>query len=203
MNIGIDIDGVLANYHKFALEEGEKYCKEVGRGKLVDKDAYDTKDMFGWDEDTDFNFWSKIVFDYATNSKVLKGAAENIQKIIESGNKVFIITARWLANPKLDEKVKNAENLRIKMRETVKKWLKKNNISYDMIIFSEEDKSREIIENNIDIMIEDSPNNLKQLSKLTNMICVNWPYNENINKENIYRCYNWDEIYKKIKELEK
>ncbi len=51
------------------------------------------------------------------------------------------------------------------MRKTVKEWLERNQIIYDNIIFSEEDKSSHIIENNIDIMIEDSPNNLKSLSK--------------------------------------
>ena len=73
---------------------------------------------------------------------------------------------------------------------------------YDEIIFSEEDKSSYIREKKIDIMIEDSPQNLKQLSKLTKMICYDWKYNKGIENENIYRCNNWHEIYAKIKELE-
>ena len=69
------------------------------------------------------------------------------------------------------------------MRDTVKGWLRKNNIEYDKIIFSGEDKSKHIIENKIDIMIEDSPNNLKQLSKLTKMICMDWNYNKEVDGE--------------------
>ena len=84
------------------------------------------------------------------------------------------------------------------MRKTVKEWLERNQIIYDNIIFSEEDKSSHIIENNIDIMIEDSPNNLKSLSKITKMICVDWVYNKGIENDNIFRCYNWNEIYETI-----
>ena len=56
------------------------------------------------------------------------------------------------------------------MKKTVKEWLAKNEIEYDYIIFSKEDKSKNIIENDIDVMIEDSPNNVKKLSKLTKII---------------------------------
>ena len=60
------------------------------------------------------------------------------------------------------------------------------------------DKYNNIIENNIDVMIEDSPKNLEQLSEITKMICLDLPYNKDINNDNIYRCYNWDEIYDTI-----
>lgn len=89
------------------------------------------------------------------------------------------------------------------MRATVKEWLNKNGIVYDKIIFSGEDKSKHIIENDINIMIEDSPNNLKQLSQITKMICFDWVYNRGIENSNIYRCYNWNEIYEKITNLSK
>lgn len=115
---------------------------------------------------------------------------------------MYIITARWLAGPKIEKQFAESDLVREKMRTTVKQWLKKNEIVYDEIIFSEEDKSRHIMEKNIDIMIEDSPQNLKELSKLTQIICYDWEYNKGIENENIYRCNNWDEIYDKIKELE-
>ncbi len=101
----------------------------------------------------------------------------------EDGHKLYIITARWLANDEENAITKNNNGIREKMRDTVKGWLRKNNIEYDKIIFSGEDKSKHIIENKIDIMIEDSPNNLKQLSKLTKMICMDWNYNKEVDGE--------------------
>lgn len=199
MNIGIDIDGVLTNYRKFAIEQGKKYCKENNKGELINPEAYDSTDMFNWDEETDLDFWEKNIFLYAEKNPVIQGASENIKKLKSDGHTIFIITARMVASPESICK----EELKEKMRKTVKEWLSKNEIVYDYIIFSKEDKSEHIIENDIDIMIEDAPSNLKNLSKLTKMICVDWPYNKGIEKDNIYRCYNWNEIYDKILEISK
>ncbi len=203
MNIGIDIDGVLTNMRKFEIEEGIKYCEKTKIGGLVNSDAYSSTDMFNWDEETDFDFWKENIFKYAETGEVMEGAANNTKKLKEDGHKLYIITARWLANDEENAITKNNNEIREKMRETVKGWLRKNNIEYDKIIFSGEDKSKHIIENKIDIMIEDSPNNLKQLSKLTKMICMDWNYNKEVDGEKIYRCYNWDEIYSYITNVEK
>ncbi len=203
MNIGIDIDGVLTDVRKFTIEEGLKYCEENQKGKLVNPDAYSSEDVFDWDEETDLDFWKKSIFKYAETNPVIEGAANNIKKLKSDGHKLYIITARWLANEELKETTEVGKQLCKKMRKTVKEWLNKNNIEYDYILFSGEDKSKYILENNIDIMIEDSPYNLKELSKITKMICMNWEYNKGIENENIYRCYNWDEIYEKISELQR
>lgn len=203
MNIGIDIDGVLTNLEKFTIEQGLKYCEENQKGRLANPNAYDTKDIFNWDEETDLDFWIKNIFIYARENPVLEGAAENIRKLKDDGHEIYIITARWLANPGTEKNFNQSEDVRQEMRNTVKEWLRKNEIIYDNIIFSKEDKSRHIIDNNIDIMIEDSPNNLKSLSKITKMICFDWSYNKGIESSNIYRCYNWNEIYEKISELSK
>lgn len=199
MNIGIDLDGVLTNYRQFAIEQGQKYCRENNKGKLVNPEAYYMKDMYNWDEETDYDFWIKNIFLYARENPVIEGAAENIKKLKEDGHTIFIITARKFATPDDDCE----KEIKEKMKKTVKEWLAKNEIKYDYIIFSKEDKSKNIIENNIDVMIEDSPNNVKSLSKLTKIICMDWPYNKDIENDNIYRCYNWNEIYDKILEINK
>ncbi len=196
MNIGIDIDGVLTNIAEFALEKGLEFCKETGKGKLIKMSSYDTKEAFGWDQETDDAFWKKYLFLYAEENPVIDKAPENIKKLKEDGHKLYIITARGLAGPD----VKNIE-IRDKMRNTVKNWLDKNDIVYDDLIFTTEDKSQAIRDKKIDIMIDDSPYNLRDLSKITKMICYDWPYNRDVNNENIYRCYNWDEIYKYIKNI--
>ena len=199
MNIGIDIDGVLTDCGKFTIEQGLKYCKENKKGKLVNPDAYDSDEIFDWDKETDTDFWLKNIFVYARENPVIEGAAENIKKLKSDEHAIYIITARWLAGPGTNI----SEDIRQEMRATVKEWLDKNGIVYDKIIFSGEDKSKHIIENDINIMIEDSPNNLKQLSQITKMICFDWVYNRGIENSNIYRCYNWNEIYEKITNLSK
>jgi len=200
MNIGIDVDGVLQNVYKFMIEEGTRYCKENNIGSLIDSNAYMTYNMFGWDYETDVNFWIKNVFSYAEKGEVLSKASENINRLKKDGHKIFIITARCSGNTQYSKYFSKEEEQ--KMKTTTSEWLNRNNIIYDEIIFSGEDKSKDIIGNNIDVMIEDSPKNLEQLSGITKTICVDWVYNRDIKAKNIYRCYNWDEIYEKICELD-
>ena len=88
------------------------------------------------------------------------------------------------------------------MRSIVKKWLKNNQIIYDKIIFSQEDKRNICKENNVDIMIEDAPKNIVELSEvLPKIICFDALYNREISKDNVIRCYSWYDIYSKIFEI--
>lgn len=90
------------------------------------------------------------------------------------------------------------------MRNIVINWLSENDIYYDELIFSKaakERKSQEIVDNNIDIMIEDNPNNILELSKIIPIICYDTSYNKDCNNQNIIRCYSWYDIYKKISDL--
>ena len=62
-------------------------------------------------------------------------SSRQYKKLKEDGHTLYIITARWLASPKTDKTFKQAQELREKMRKTVKEWLERNQIIYDNIIF--------------------------------------------------------------------
>ena len=197
MNIGIDVDGVIQNVNKFINEEGLKYCKQNNiKAEINKSDAYYIQDLFGWDKETTRDFWLKNQFIYAKEGEVVPKASENIKKLKQDGHNLIIITSRSIVDKLLHNELYE------EMKNQVREWLNRNEIIYDNIIFAGADKSNNIIENNIDIMIEDSPKNLEQLSQITKMICLNWPYNKDVNNDNIFRCYNWDDIYIKICELD-
>mgnify|MGYP000699688384 FL=1 len=52
-------------------------------------------------------------------------------------------------------------------------------------------------------MIEDKPKNINTISNEIPVICYHANYNEQCNGKNIYRCYSWYDIYRKIKEIQK
>ena len=56
-------------------------------------------------------------------------------------------------------------------------------------------------QNKINLMIEDKPENINTISKEIPVICYHANYNEQCNGKNIYRCYSWYDIYRKIKEM--
>ena len=88
------------------------------------------------------------------------------------------------------------------MTKPTKKWLKKHKINYKKLIFSkDEEKIQHCIENNIDIMIEDNPKNIEDISNKIKVIKFDCQYNKNINNENVITAYSWYHIYKIIKQM--
>ena len=80
-------------------------------------------------------------------------------------------------------------------------WLRKNKIEYDKVIFTNPPKIKEILENKIDIMIEDSPTTINELVKVVNVLYYDTRYNRDIEHENITRVYSWYDIYMKINSI--
>ena len=193
MRIGIDIDGVLTDIEQFVIDYISKYCVENKIKYNIGDYDYNYSKTFNITDEQEENFWNEYLEYYAVNEKARPFAAEVINKLREDGHEIYIITARWLTNR--DDDIGN------KMREIVKKWLNKNKISYDRLIFSKaskERKSKEIAENKIDLMIEDSPSNINELADIVQVICYNAEYNKKCEGKNIIRCYSWYDIYSKI-----
>ncbi len=196
MRIGIDIDGVLTNVEQFSVDYFSKYLVENNIDYMLKEPDYLVSKAFGVDHAIENDFWKTMLIYYSENEPARAFASEVIDKLISDGHEIYIITARWTASR--DDEV--GEN----MRNTVKNWLDKNNIHYHKLIFSKASKERkvdEISENKIDLMIEDSPNNILELSKYVKVICYYANYNRNISGKNIIKCYSWYDIYKTIKNL--
>lgn len=196
MKIGIDIDGVLTDVGRYGIDYISKYCVENNIEYNIGKQDYDYYKTFNISKNVENDFWNKYLESYAVNEKARPFASEVIERLKADGHEIYIITARWLTNR--DDALGN------KMRDIVKTWLHENGIVYDKLIFSkakQEKKSQEIVENEIDIMIEDSPNNINELSKIIPVICYDTEYNKSCIGKNIIRCYSWYDIYKKVREF--
>ena len=196
MNIGIDIDGVLTDIDKFILEYGSKFCIEENITLKINIGKYNEIETFNWTEEQFEKFWNKYLVYYVKEYKPRIFAQEIIKKLKQEGNNIYIITAR-------DETGMPKEHYG-KMQEYTKKWLIKNNIKFDKLIFATDDKKIEqCLKNNIDIMIEDSPENIKNISSKLTVIKFNCKYNENIENKNIITAYSWYNIYDIIRKKNK
>ena len=189
MRIGIDIDGVLTDFEKWQLEVGSKFFIKHNKN-IVIPDGYDSDTVFNVSKEIDSEFWNNYLYDYAINEPARKFAGEVIDKLRNNGYEIYIITARYLTN-KNDEKGK-------KMRNIVIDWLKRNNINYDKLIFSPEDKFDICLKNDINIMIEDKVENINNISKIMPVICFNASYNKSCKGNNIFRAYTWYDVYYQI-----
>lgn len=190
MKIGVDLDGVLTDWHSFVIKYGKEYANKIGRGKIKNEKGYEINDVWDWGVETSEEFWKEYDFFYAEKIPAEEGAKEALKRLKEEGNEIVIITARSYTTQESE--------IGDKMRKIVKKWLKEYEISYDNIVFSSVDKRENCRKYGIEIMIEDSPHNIKQIATIIPVICFHQPYNEQVQGKNIIRCYNWKDVYQKL-----
>ena len=193
MRIGIDIDGVLTELRRFHIDYGSRYCYENSIDFKVELGSFDIASTFSITKEQEKDFWDKYLDCYAREVKVKEFAKEIINKLKETGNEIYIITARW--NADRDDDV--GEN----MRNITKNWLVENGISYDKLVFTKSSKLQSCLDNKIDLMIDDDEVVIRELSEKMPVICYDSDYNRNCNGKNIIRCYSWYDIYVNINNI--
>lgn len=193
MNIGIDIDGVLTDLERATIDFGTKMCIEKNWTITMDLSKYLEVEAFGWTSEQADKFWNKYLVEYVTQSPARRFAKEIISKLREEGNNIYIITAR-------DESGMPPEYYG-KMQQLTREWLERYEIEYDKLIFAKDsEKLEKCLENNVDIMIEDSPRNIRNISSKVKVIKFDCQYNKDVIGSNIINAYSWYHIYRIIKE---
>ena len=198
MNIGIDIDDTIAETFETLLPYSQKYTIEDLKREPTLKLADNYTNHFyivhinGWNEQEAINFWNKYYSEILKKLNIKTFAKEIIKRLREEGHKVYFITARW------DMPGDNVE-------EITKNWLKENTVEYDELIINASDKLQIVKEKNIDIFIDDSFKNCKDIADNTSVITymMNSNANGSIEDEKIRRVFSWPEIYDLISREEK
>lgn len=188
MRIGVDIDNVISTFNEELLEEFLKHNRELGYSDEINENAdYITRGMFNWKDGEVEAFYRDNIERIVNKLNVKDGAKEYIDKLKKDGHSIYIITGR-----------DNGEHSN--PYNNTKKWLDDNAIYYDELILTnaykndEHGKSEKCIENNIDIMIDDSIHICKDcIDYGITTLLMDTPYNRNVN--DIPRVNSWKEIY--------
>lgn len=196
MNIGIDIDGVLTDLEKAIIDFGTKMSVEEKWPIKIDVSKYWEVEALEWTQEQADKFWNKYLVEYVVESKPRMFSEEIIEMLKKEENNIYIITAR--------NEYGMPPEYYGKMQELTREWLKNKDIKYDKLIFARDsEKLHQCIENNVEIMIEDSPNNIEDISKKIKVIKFDCQYNKQVNGENIITAYSWYHIYDIIKKFNK
>lgn len=190
MRIGIDIDGCLADVAKFITDFGTKFCYENNINFNFKEDEYDEVKALGISNENVEKFWNQHLVYYATKYPAREFASEVIKKLNEH-NEIYIITAR--NEDGLPEEAYGY------MQKMVKTWLENQKIQYSKLIFTTGSKLPYCLENKIDLMIEDAPKNVIEISQKIPVLCFDNPYNKNVEGKNIIRVYSWYDVLSKFK----
>ena len=111
-----------------------------------------------------------------------------INSLKNQGHQIYLITARSVLDiPKEQRNTKDITDITLN-------WLNKNNIYFNHLEMCCFNKDVFCKQNNIDVMIEDSPTNLIKVSQYIPVICMDCSYNRSIVNPQITRVYNWDQI---------
>ena len=189
MNIGIDIDDTISDTFETLLAYSQKYTiEDLKRESNINMNGDFTNNIYiqsanGWSEKEGKNFWNKYYGDILKEVNIKKFASEVINKLKENGNNIYLITARWDI-PNNDTK------------QITEDWLNNNNVMYDKLFMNASDKLKLVNENNIDIFIDDSYNNCKDVAENTNskVYMMTSMANKNLEDKKIKRVFSWPEI---------
>ena len=196
MNIGIDIDDTIANTYDVLFNYAQNYTiNDIGKEiKNVDRNCithmYCTE-FHNWNQKEDKEFLEKYYEKTVLNVQPKMYAVENIKKLKENGDSIYLITARFLSD-KFD------------VEKLTKEWLEKYKIPYDKLILNSQNKVIVAQENEIDIFIDDSIKNCTQMANAEiKTYMMDTIVNKNFENENIERVYSWPHLYQKIENYKK
>ena len=194
MKIGIDIDDTtfftVESMLKYAdIFEEERIGKATKKGNLgLIKNRYYLKVLYGWDDETKFEFFNKYYKKALEECTMLPNANIVIKKLKEEGDTIHFITARLM-------NIKGCDTESI-----TKKSLEKNNIPFDSLNLHISDKLSFFKQHKIDICIEDSFETCKQMiDNGIKAILMTTKMNCDIDNKDIPRVNNWDEVYEEIR----
>ena len=194
MRIGIDIDNCISNFDDTLLEEYLKHDKELRNTGIINENPeYLRNGMFDWTEEEEKSFYNENIEDFAKKLEPIEDSIYYIKKLKEDRHEIYIITGRN------NGEYKNPNELTIQ-------WLDKYNIVYDKLIFTnsydKHAKTEACLENNIDLMIEDSTRiSLDLINNGIKVYTMNTRYNQK--EQTLDRVSKWEEIYERIVKFNK
>lgn len=192
MNIGLDIDNVIADFDKsilkyFLIEDKLKRNK----GIINPKSSHINNEMFDWSEEEIRDFYTKNMEKIAKELNLRRNACKVTNQLLKDGHKIFLITHRTYPHYRNPER-------------TTTDWLKKKKINYTKLIFSQfTDKIQECLKYKIDVMVDDRADQCKKMkSEGINVLLMLTRYNKNEKKDLPY-VRSWLELYREISKCKK
>ena len=144
LTIGIDIDGVIADFQPVLMDLASEYVQIDEE----DKRRYQVRDTEHGDKDLEHKVREEALTKGLVGSvPAMPGSVEKINGWYDSGHKIIILTAReehW--------------------RPQTEEWLKKMGVKHHELIL-DDNKGPRAVKENIDIMIDDKPSNIEDLQK--------------------------------------
>lgn len=193
MRIGIDLDGVIFDSEKEFRVYQELYdMQELKRNSKVNEREVRHQKRYDWSEQEFMNFLNKYYEPVVQEANYMPGAMLVLKMLKEEGHELIIITARG----GMKESIINLTEER----------LEKDNMKiFNECYYQAKDKAEVCKKANINLMIDDSNENCKKTSeqKIKTIYLKDAPSYDMEENQYLKVLYNWGEIYRYIKSMEK
>lgn len=188
MVIAIDLDGVIFDTEEYFRTYGQIYDMEIVKNGLITKNEINLKKRHNWDSKTADEFFEKYTAEVFTKAPVKPGVKYVINELKKQGHKLVCITLRGY--------YRKCE------KEITEQRLQQENILFDKIIYSQEYKVDACKQENVEIMLEDNPNNIESLIK-NDIKCIYFRTLglKEINSEKVFEVQNWAQAYDVLKNI--
>ena len=191
MKIGVDLDGVVFDSEKDFRIYSELFdLIELKQNSKMDNSNIRFQDRFKWTEEETESFLKKYHKKIIKEANYMPGAIKILKMLKEEGNNLIIITARGGMNEEIIE--------------LTKERLDNDNMNiFDKYYWKTENKDEICVQENIDIMIDDSYDKCKKISnaKINTIYLKDAPSYDLEENKYLKVLYNWGEIYRYIKEM--
>ena len=193
MKIGIDLDGVIFDSEQDFRVYQELYDMiELKQNNKKNNKEPRFEERYNWTEEVKMNFLNRYHAQVVNETNYMPGAKEVLKLLKAEGHLLVLITARGGINKDMikitEERFKN-EGMEI----------------FDKFYWATENKDEVCVKEHIDIMIDDSYDKCESIakSKIKTIYLKDAPSYDLEENDYIKVLYNWGEIYRYIKELEK
>jgi hypothetical protein len=181
MNLGFDIDGVIADFSQALLETIKKnYGLALNKTDIY---CFDLNVVLGLPKSEGKQLIVEVLQkDLPLNT----GAKETLEQLSREGHSIHLLTSRYDV-----------------LRDVTQSWLKEKGIPYTQLHLLNVGKKYLAKVDPLDLIVEDSLEEaLGWTQKVKNVLVYDQPWNKTLNVRNLTkRVYNWDEIYNEIQQL--
>ena len=193
MRIGIDLDGVVFDSEKEYRIYSELYdLLDLKRNSKINNKEMKLEKRFNWTPEEKLGFLNKYQKKVISEVNFMPGAKDVLKMLKDDGHNLIVISAR-------------GSIIKEKTLEITEERLKQDNMYiFDKYYLAKENKEEICLNENIDIMIDDSYGKCKSLAnkKIKTIYLKDAPSYDLEENEYIKVLYNWGEIYRYIKELD-
>jgi uncharacterized protein len=181
MNLGFDIDGVIANFSEILMQT----VKKTFGVTLNPKDIYcfNLNVVLGITKVEEDQLIADALYQ---ELPLYPNAKETLEQLQREGHNIYLLTGRWSH-----------------LRETTQNWLKEKGVPYNELHHLKIGRKYEANVDGLDLVVEDSLEEaIEWTQRVKNVLVYDQPWNQSLNIRNLMkRVYNWNDIYQEIQRL--